>query len=373
MKNIIIGFRNAVLGFCYGTVLKPLFFLRDPEEVHDRIIGLGNFLGRYGLTRRLTALLFSYSNKALEQKILGIKFSNPVGLAAGFDKNAELTDIIPAVGFGFMEMGSITGEPCAGNLKPRLWRLPKSKSLVVYYGLKNDGTEAVAARLRNKKFVIPTGISIAKTNSKDTVEIGAGINDYIKTCREFAAIGDYFTLNISCPNSFGGEPFLEPANLDRLLFKIDELKIPKPIFLKISPDLSYDQLDRLMEVASRHNISGFICANLTKNRNNKKIKDAAVPEQGGLSGRVAEELANELIGYIYKKTRGQFVIIGCCGVFSAEDAYKKIRAGASLVQLITGMIYEGPQVISEINSGLIKLLVRDGFANISEAVGADNR
>ncbi|KKU48656.1 MAG: Dihydroorotate dehydrogenase 2 [Parcubacteria group bacterium GW2011_GWA2_46_9] len=347
--------------------------MSDPEDVHDRMIGVGKFLGRYAITRRTTAFLFSYSHPMLEQNILGINFFNPISLAAGFDKNAELIDILPSVGFGFMEVGSITGEPCAGNPKPRLWRLVKSKALVVYYGLKNDGAEAIAARLKNKKTTIPLGISIAKTNSEKTIETEAGISDYVKAYEKFINIGDYCTINISCPNAYGGQPFTNAESLEKLLNRIDTILASKPIFLKISPDLNHDEIDGIIEVAGRHKISGFICTNLTKNRNNEKIKDAAVPEKGGMSGKVVEELANELISYIYKKTNGQFVIIGCGGVFSAKDAYKKIRAGASLVQLITGMIYEGPQVISEINQGLISLLARDGFSNISEAVGADNR
>lgn len=371
--NFLSAPRNAIFGFLYKTIPRRIFFLMDPEEVHDRMIDLGKFLGRYALTRRFTALLFSYSNKALEQNILGINFSNPVGLAAGFDKNAELTSITPSVGFGFMEVGSITGEPCMGNPKPRLWRLPKSQSLVVHYGLKNDGAEVIANRLENVKMSIPLGISMAKTNSEKTVETEAGISDYFKAYEKFVNIGDYCTVNISCPNAYGGQPFTDATSLEKLLSKIDTIRTTKPIFLKISPDLNRDEIDKIIEVSRRHKISGFICANLTKNRNNKKINDDSVPDKGGLSGKVVEELANELIRYVYNKTHGQYVIIGCGGVFSAEGAYKKIRLGASLIELITGMIYEGPQVISEINRGLAELLARDGFSNISEAVGADYR
>src|SRR3990167_4599587 len=186
MNSSTIFFRNKITHGIYAHFLKPIFFLNDPERVHNGMTKVGIWLGNHLSGQKLIWKLFGYQNPVLEQKILGINFKNPVGLSAGFDKNAQLMDILPSIGFGFAEVGSITGNSCAGNPKPRLWRLPKSKSLVVYYGLKNDGTEAVAARLRNKKFVIPTGISIAKTNSKDTVEIGAGINDYIKTCREFA-------------------------------------------------------------------------------------------------------------------------------------------------------------------------------------------
>jgi dihydroorotate dehydrogenase len=336
------------------------------------MLAFGNFLGSNLLTKALTAFFFYYSNKSLEQKILGINFPNPIGLAAGFDKDGVLTEIIPRVGFGFTEVGSITGEPCAGNQKPRLWRLKKSSGLVVYYGLKSEGCEKISERLRNKIFTIPVGTSIAKTNNPKTVRVEAGIADYIRAYKKFTDIGSYFTINISCPNAFGGKPFTDSERLDRLLAEIDKIQTKKPIFLKMSPDLNKKEIDLIICVARKHRIAGFICTNLTDNRKNKKIVDRLVPKKGGISGKPVEGLADDLISHVYRKTRGEFVIIGCGGVFSAEDAYKKIKLGASLVQLITGMIFEGPQLISEINQGLTSLLKRDGFKNISQAVGIEN-
>lgn len=361
-----------ILKYLYARAFKPLAFRRDPEAVHDNMLALGKALGRSRLSRSLTKRLFYYSHPALKQHILGMDFENPIGLAAGFDKNAQLLDILPAVGFGFAEVGSITGEPCPGNPKPRLWRLPQSQSLAVYYGLYNDGCEAIARRLQNKKFDFPVGISVAKTNSPDTVDTDAGIADNVKAYRAFTDIGSYTTINISCPNAFGGEPFTDPDKLDKLLFLIDSIPSQKPIFIKLSPDLSGPLLDALLEVIGKHTVHGIICSNLTKQRANAKIKEAVVPEQGGLSGKVVEDLANQQIRYVHKKTNGKYVLVGCGGVFSAEDAYKKIRLGASLIQMITGMIYQGPQVIGEINRGLVKLLARDGLTNISQAIGIDN-
>lgn len=337
------------------------------------MIAVGRLLGATWPTNKLTALLFTYSNKKLEQEILGINFPNPIGLAAGFDKDAYLTDILPSVGFGHAEVGSITGEACKGNPKPRLWRLKKSRSLLVYYGLKNEGCIRIAERLRSKTFAIPIGISVAKTNSKQTVEIEAGIDDYVKAFSKFVDIGSYFTVNISCPNTFGGEPFTDPVKLDRLLKRIDRVPTKKPIFLKISPDLTKKEVDAILSVVARHRVQGFICSNLTKKRNNKKILDTDIPTKGGLSGKVEEELVNEQIRQIYQKTRGKYAIIGLGGIFSAEDAYKKIKLGASLIQLITGMVFEGPQLISEINQGLVRLLEKDGLDNISQAVGRANQ
>lgn len=378
MLQSIIAIRNRVIGFCYRHILKKIFFTMDPEKIHDIHVKIGHTLGKNIITRKITAGFFSYSDKKLEQDILGIHFSNPIGLAAGFDKNAELTDILPAVGFGFAEIGSITGEPCLGNPKPRLWRLKESKSLVVYYGLKNPGCEAVAAKLANKKFKIPIGVSIAKTNCQATADMENGVKDYVKAYKTMFDIGNYTTVNISCPNAFGGQPFTDKKSLEYLLNALSQLSVGttdgklkiKPIFIKLSPDLSIQEVDDIIEVAEKYNVDGYISSNLTKNRNNIKIKNA-VPSVGGMSGKVVEGLSNNLIRHLYKKTKGKKVIIGCGGVFSAEDAYYKIKAGASLIQMITGMIFEGPQIISDINLGLVKLLERDGFKNISEAIGTE--
>ncbi len=359
----------------YQGIFKPLFFTQDPESVHNHMTNFGIFLGKYPLTRWLVEILFSYKDKHLEQNILGINFKNPVGLAAGFDKDARLTNIIPSVGFGFMEIGSITGEPCEGNPKPRLWRLPKSKAIIVWYGLKNDGAEAISRRLEKYKFDIPIGTSVAKTNSPQTKETIAGINDYKKAFSYFTDIGDYFVVNISCPNAYGGEPFCESSRLESLLNELDKIPTKKPIFLKISPELNPNEVDKIIDVTKKHRVHGFIISNLTKSKSFTRVDkdelEKIYPGKGGVSGKPMEELSNNLIKYVFQKTRGKFVIIGCGGIFSAEDAYKKIRLGASLLQFFTGMIFEGPQLISEINRGLVALLEKDGYKKLSEAVGAD--
>lgn len=370
--NSLIKLRNSINGFLYRNIIKKIFFLFDAEKVHDFMTVVGKILGSNILTRALTALAFSSPNqKILNQKIGGIHFKNPIGLSAGFDKNAELTSIIPKVNFGFEEVGSITGEACSGNAKPRLWRLKKSQALVVYYGLKNDGAEKISTKLAQKNFKIPIGINIAKTNCQATANTESGIADYVKAYRYFLHIGDYFTINISCPNTFGGEPFHDGQKLDKLFTALEKYPTKKPVFIKISPDLTDAQIDEILKVAANHHIDGFICTNLTKKRENLKILDKKVPKDGGISGKAVEELANKMIATIYKKSKGQYTIIGCGGVFSASDAYKKIRLGASLIELITGMIFQGPQLISEINLGLADLLKKDGFHNISEAIGID--
>ncbi len=343
----------------------------DPERVHDSMVRTGQALGRHKATRSMIKLMFDSEHPMLEQTIYGIHFKNPLGLAAGFDKNAQLTRILPSVSFGYEEVGSITGEACLGNTGTRLWRLKKSKGLVVYYGLKNDGAEVLATKLASQAFEFPVGISVAKTNNRATVDTQTGIDDYVKAYTLFKNIGSYDTINISCPNTFGGEPFTDPEKLNLLLGALGAVRSPKPMFIKLSPDLSHELLDELVEVALKHNVNGFVCTNLTKNRDNIKIQDTEVPRFGGISGQPVQKLSGEMIRWLYKKTKGQKLIIGCGGIFTAEDAYKKIKAGASLLQLITGMIFEGPQVLSQINTGLEELLKANGYTHISEAIGTD--
>lgn len=373
MKEVIHTIKSAFIGATYRYILKPVFFLQDPEDVHDRMTKAGIFLGKHACARRTMRWLMHYEHEALYQTLSDILFKNPIGLSAGFDKDANLTDILPEVGFGFAEIGSVTGEPCEGNTRPRLWRLKKSKSLLVYYGLKNEGAQVISAKLCGKKFLFPVGISIAKTNSPDTVDELSGIADYVKAYRTFVEnnIGDYYTINISCPNTFGGEPFTSPGRLDHLLAEITKIKTHKPIFIKMPAELPMATVDNIIAIARKFKISGFICTNLAKNRSNLKIKDSNISDKGGMSGKVVEDLSNILIRHIYEATRKEFIIIGCGGVFNAQDAYKKIKLGSSLIQMITGMIFEGPQVIGEINRGLVSLLKADGYENISEAVGKD--
>jgi len=367
--TFLIKTRNLIIKIIYKYFLRNLFFLFDPEKIHNFVIKIGSLLGKNKLTKFLTKILFYYYHPSLEQNILGINFKNPIGLAAGFDKDGLLVKIIPCIGFGFSEIGSITGEKCLGNPKPRLWRLKKSKSLVVYYGLKNEGALKIAERLKKESFEIPIGISIAKTNSPETVNTQKAIEDYFKAYKSFLDIGDYFVINISCPNSFGGEPFNDAEKLDALLQKITSIPKNKPIFLKLSPDLTKIEIDKIINIARKYKIDGFVATNLTKRRNLKNILDKKIPTKGGISGRALKDLSNEVISYIYKKTKGEFIIIGVGGIFSAKDAYEKIKCGASLIQLITGMIYEGPQLISQINLELVELIKKDGYKNISEAIG----
>jgi len=357
----------------YKKIIRPILFTIDPERVHDWAILAGRILGYSETTKYITKLFLNYENKILRQKIHGIKFKNPVGLAAGFDKDVNLMPLMPCIGFGYEEIGSITAQPCKGNPKPRLWRLPKQKSIVVYYGLKNPGAQEVAKKLYGKKFKLPIGISIAKTNCKETADTKAGIDDYYQTFKLLESFASYFTINVSCPNAYGGLPFTDSKLLNKLLDRLDEIETDKPVFLKLTPDLEEKEIDQVIKVAKKHNIQGFVISNLTKQRNVIPKEDLDKVGEGGLSGKPVKKKANDMISYVYKKTKGKYLIIGVGGIFSAEDAYEMIKNGASLVQLITGMIYEGPFLIKKINKGLVKLLEKDNFNNISEAVGVNHK
>lgn len=369
--------RQKINGFLYKVFVKPVCFKFDAEKVHDLFIKTGEGLGSNLLSRTITSSFFGYKNNALNQNILGIDFSNPVGLAAGFDYDGRLTQILPSVGFGFSTVGSVTLGSYEGNPKPRLSRLPKSQSILVNKGLKNLGVKAIIDNLKNKNFSIPLGFSVAKTNCERTASEIEGVNDYVGSLKalEKSNIGDFYEINISCPNAFGGEPFTTPKKLDKLLKEIDKLKIKKPVFLKMPVDFSIIETKKLCDVAVKHNVQGLIFGNLTKNRNNPLLNKSEISQlknnKGALSGLPTKDLSNKLIAFSYKNYKKRFVIIGCGGVFNANDAYQKIRLGASLIQMITGMIFNGPSVIGEINEGLVKLLKRGGYRNVGEAVGVD--
>lgn len=367
-----VKYRNRLLSALYKGILKPVLFLLDPEDIHDFFVRFGAFLGKFSPIRWKISKLFDYRNEKLRQKILGIDFRNPVGLAAGFDKDIELTDIISSLGFGFEEVGSITAKACDGNPRPRLWRLPKTKSLGVWYGLKNKGAKILSKKLANKIHQLPIGVNIAFTNCKENLDIPSAISDYVAGIQVMEKYADYITVNLSCPNTLGGIPFIMPESYGKLMVEIDKNPTNKPFFVKISPDMTHQEIDKFLEITGRHRVHGIICTNLSKEYDQKEIKDP-IPPQGGLSGRVVFPKALDLLSYMYKKVGNKYIFIFCGGIFSADDAYRVIKQGASLIELITGMIFEGPQIVSEINRGLVEKITRDGFKNISEALGVENK
>jgi dihydroorotate dehydrogenase len=360
----------------YAKLIRPVLFKTNPDRMHEVAVFVGSILGKSFAARALLKLLYNYENSMLETEVLGIKFKNPIGIAGGFDKNAKLIQVLPAIGFGFVEVGSITARPYKGNPRPWNVRLKEDQSLIVNYGLKNQGVDKLRKRIKTQKRTTPLIINIAKTND-GRIKGEASVEDYNKSFVKLQSLADIVNINISCPNTGDGQLFCEsPKLLNNLLKRVSQNKVKKPIVLKLKPDLSDELLNEIIETAIKYPIvKGFIISNLSRNRSLlKKTKKTKISQySGGISGKPMKELSDKMIKTVYKKTKGNYPIIGLGGVFTAEDAYEKICLGASLVELATGLIYGGPGTIKRINKGLVKLLEKDGFSNISQAVGSKNK
>lgn len=370
--------RLSIIAFIYQNIIKPVLFLFDPEFIHSLMVSRGEFFGKT-FFKNYISWKFNYQSSKLKQKIAGINFIGPVGLAAGFDYEARLTQILYSLGFGFQSVGTITNLPYQGNPKPRLGRLPKSQSLMVNKGFKNDGAVLVSSHFQNLKFKIPVGISVGVTNNLEIKTVKDSIDDIKRAFFIFEKMkvkNSYYELNISCPNLINtSADFYKPVNLNLLLQSIKRLKLKKPVFVKMPIDKTDQQfLDILKTISQFSFIKGVIIGNLFKDRSSLLLDKREVKKfkVGYFSGKPCETRSNELIKLAYKKYGDKLIIIGCGGVFNGQDAYKKIKLGASLVQLITGMIYQGPQIISQINLELEELLEKDGFKNIKEAIGYEN-
>lgn len=375
VKRMVRGATKRV----YKHVAKPVLFKQDPDGVHKRMVRSAKMVQKTpGLKH--APKLWAHQSPVLGQDILGLHIKNPVGLSAGFDKNIELAPTIKAVGFGFMTGGSVTAAPCAGNPKPWFHRLPHTKSLMVHAGLPNAGVAAVARTIGNYSKTVfaemPLIVSVAKTNNAETVSDEVAIADYCHSLQVLELQGRtaIYEVNISCPNTYGGEPFTSPRRLDLLLTAIDALKLTHPVLVKMPINKSWDEFKELTDVIARHDVQGLSIGNLLHDRSGVDKRDGLTPDiLGNLSGKPTKKISTDLIFNTYRTYGDRFVIVGIGGIFSAKDAYDKIRAGASVVALITGMIFEGPQLIGEINAGLEKYLKRDGYATISEAVGAAHK
>ena len=368
------------MSFVYQHIIKNVFFLTDPEFIHVFMLTCGELLGKLPMKKRVIGFFMQYEDPRLRQSVCDIEFPNPVGLAAGFDYNAQLTQILSSIGFGFQSVGTITNLPYEGNPKPMLGRLPKSKSLMVNKGFKNHGVERIVEKLRKFFFPIPLGISIGKTNSPLLKDQKQSVDDIVEAFKKIENAGiknAYYELNISCPNLIHAEniSFYPSQNLMELLGALKNLDIKKPVFMKMPIEKSDREIMDMLHVIKDFSfVRGVIFGNLQKNRTDPRFDSEEVKKWkvGNFSGKPCERRSNELIRLTYRNFRKRFVIIGCGGIFSAEDAYKKIKLGASLVQLITGMIYQGPALITQINLELIDLLEKDGYKNIADAVGSEN-
>lgn len=367
----------------YKYLVKPLLFLLTPDFTHRLIIFCGRMAQAIPLIRWMVRKMWSFQDRALQQEIDGVTYRNPVGLSAGFDKNIQLSSLMGDVGFGFASGGSVTLEPRKGNRRPWFHRLPKTKSVVVYAGMPNYGLKKISRHIiKNRSRVqgVPTVVSVAVIANKSTKDaFGPRVSEDliikdVKKAVEYIVkhqLASVVEINISCPNA-GKEPFIYPETLDMLLREMDDIERNVPFWVKMPHLYDMQQFDSLLQTIVKHNIQGVTVANLVKDRTMVTIKDPLTDEiRGGLSGEPTREHSLELIRHAYQKYGDRLTIIGVGGIFTAEDAYAKIRAGASLVGLITGLFFEGPQLVGRINRELVTLLKNDGFSHISEAVGAD--
>ena len=344
------------------NILRPLIFKFSPEVAHSLAIK----------ALKLNNIPYSkpQDNRILETTFCEKKLSSPIGVAAGFDKNAEVYNPLFNLGFGFVEVGTITPKPQFGNPKPRVFRLEEDEALINRLGFNNSGSEEISKRIKenNKKGFLGINIGPNK-DSKDRVE------DYLICFRKFYNLADYITINISSPNT---ENLRDFHNQDELNSLIDKLKNEKkelnsniPLAIKVSPDLNDDQINEVSKIIMEQEI-GIIIVSNTTDKNRENLKNINKLEKGGLSGKPIEKISNEAISKFYKILKDKTKIIGVGGVSNGQDAFEKIISGATLVQLYTGMVYRGPRIASKISTELIDLLKNKGFKNVSEAIGTKN-
>lgn len=341
----------------YKFFLKPVFFLFDPEKIHHFVFSAIKFMHFFPGYGAWTRLLYKVKSPKLERELFGLKFENPVGLAAGFDKNAKLYNQLANYGFGFIEIGTVTPEPQTGNPKRRLFRLTEDEALINRMGFNNDGVEVIAERLKGNKGRVIIGGNIGKNTATDNEVAEA---DFIRNFKTLHPVVDYFVVNVSCPNVGNVSRLNDKDFLIDLLLQLrvlnKQLGPERPILLKIGPDRSEKELDEVIEVIEKSGIGGVISTNTATDRSNLKTAKERLEEigNGGLSGKPLARRSTEVIRYLAEKSNKAFPIIGVGGIHTAEDAWEKIQAGADLVQIYTGFIYTGPKLVKQINKKIIK-------------------
>ncbi len=349
----------------YKALIKPLLFCLSPESAHHFVFNFLKILFKIPGASWLFRKLFSLQAQKLERTVFGIRFPNPVGLAAGFDKDAKLFDELSCLGFGFIEIGTVTPKAQPGNPQPRMFRLPSDEALINRMGFNNEGIDAMVGRLKKRNPEIIIGGNIGK--NKDTANENA-VDDYEKCFRKLYELVDYFAINVSSPNTAGLRELQEKEPLKKILNRLQEVncelsvnfqksgKAHKPLLLKISPDLSNDALDEIIAVCLEANLDGVIATNTTISRANLVTGEEEIKQcgSGGLSGKPLTKRSTEVIKYISGRAKGKLVIIGVGGIHSPTDAMEKLNAGASLIQLYSGFVYEGPSLINRINKALIE-------------------
>ncbi|XP_011645613.1 uncharacterized protein LOC105432482 [Pogonomyrmex barbatus] len=350
----------------YNEIAIPLVQLIDPEIAHNLAVKTL----KYGLVPKQKA----EDPNLLRTTVLGLQFKNPIGMAAGFDKQGEAVEGLHKIGFSFVEIGSVTPKPQPGNPKPRVFRLPEDNAVVNRYGFNSDGHDVVWKRLKrlkeNKNFSGILGVNLGK--NKDTID---AIQDYIDGIKRFMDVADYFVINVSSPNTPGLRSLQNKKNLEELLFKINAARqlmgSKQPLLLKLAPDLSDSERQDVADIIlnEKSKVDGLILCNTTITRPN--LINPNKQESGGLSGAPLTNLSTAMISDMYRRTRGRIPIIGVGGVFSGSDVYNKIKAGASLVQLYTSYIYNGPPIVSKIKRELCEILETNGFSSVTDAIGKE--
>lgn len=341
----------------YKLLIKPILFCFDPETAHTIAFKALGVLKQIPWLARVVKSVYAIESPYLKRTLWGIEFPNPVGLAAGFDKNAWCVEGFDAMGFGFIEIGTLTPKPQPGNDKPRLFRLPEDEAIINRMGFNNAGVEDAVKRLKERQPGIIVGGNIGKNKNTPNED---SLCDYILCFHALKDVVDYFVVNVSSPNTPGLRALQEKEPLSHLLKSLNQLNNEsvsrKPILLKIAPDLTVEQLDDIVEIVQSSGIDGVIATNTTISREGLKTAAESVAQMGagGLSGKPVKDRSTEVIRYIHAKSGGLIPIIGVGGIHSAEDAYEKLKAGASLVQIYTGFIYEGPALVKRINSYLAK-------------------
>ena len=332
----------------YKKIIRPILFNFDPEKVHHFTFSLLKGVFRIPFVKKIVTNCYAVKKSELNKNILGLNFKNPVGLAAGFDKNAVLIDELAAFGFGFIEIGTVTPKPQIGNPKKRLFRLKKDQAIINRMGFNNDGADAVVERLKKVKSTIIIGGNIGK--NKTTPNKNA-VDDYVICFNKLFNFVDYFVVNVSSPNTPNLRALQDKKPLSKLLNTLQVINLkkekPKPILLKIAPDLTNEQLLDIIDIVKETKIDGVIASNTTIDRKGlKSLKN--IKEIGGLSGKPVADRATEVVRFLSEKSNKAFVIIGVGGIFNGKDAQDKLVNGADLVQVFTGFIYEGPKIIKNI-------------------------
>ncbi len=342
----------------YKFFIKPFFFRMQPEKAHYFAMGCLSFFSKIPGFSALFRLFYDFRHPNLERKVFGLTFKNPVGLAAGFDKDARWFNQLSDLGFGFIEIGTLTPKPQTGNEKPRLFRIPEDEGLINRMGFNNLGPEDAVLRLKKRKTNIIIGGNIGKNTATPNEN---ALADYVFNFNVLHEYVDYFVVNVSCPNVKDLTKLQDTEFLLKLLSELKSInadkETPKPILLKIAPDLNHDQLDEIIEIVAQTNIEGVIATNTTTSRDGLKTSDTIISEiaNGGLSGRPLKDRSTEVIRYLSEKSKKAFPVIGVGGIYSPEDALEKLQAGADLVQIYSGFIYEGPGLVKRINKEILKM------------------